>query len=545
MTRQALVDARAAFARSDWSAAYTLFVSADATDALGPEDLERMATAAYLIGEDGASIDARTRAHTAFLEGGDNRAAARTAFWLGFTMMEKSQHRAQATGWLARSRRLVEELNEPCLEEGWLLCASARQRAATQEFAAAHEAFTRAAGIGARFGDRDLLAMARHGQGRALVMMNRVAEGLALLDEVMVSVTGGETGPIVTGVVYCSVISACTDVFDLRRAHEWTEALQRWCSSQPDLVPFRGYCLIHRSELMQLHGAWADALVEAQRACERLTRRPSQPEAGASYYQLAELHRVRGEFDKAGEAYRLASQAGRRPMPGLALMRLSQGEAEAAETAIRLALQESRDRRSRIVLLGAAVEILIARNDVASARAASEELTQLAGSSEVPFLCATCSQARGSVALAEGQPLAAAESLRAAAAAWQELDAPYDLARCRVLIALAYRQLADLEGAQLELDAAVEVFERLGASYDAARVASMSQEQAPALPDRLTGREVEVLRLIATGATNRVIATRLSISEKTVARHVSNIFTKLDLSSRAAATAYAYDHHLV
>ncbi len=542
---QSLLDARAAFAKSRWSEAYSSFVAAEAEAALSPEDLEQVATAAFLIGEEEASIQARTRAHAAFLERGGTRGAARSAFWLGFTMFDKPQQRAQASGWLARARRLVDERGEPCVEEGWLLCAAGRQRAGAQDFDAAHDAFTRAADIGSRFGDRDLVAMARHGQGRALVMRNRVAEGLALLDEVMLSVTGGETGPIVAGIIYCSVITACSDVFDLRRANEWTDALERWCASHPELVPFRGECLIRRSELMQMHGDWEEALAEAQRACAPLTVPSSIPTAGASFYQLAELHRLRGEFDKADEAYRMASQAGRRPVPGLALLRLSQGQAEAAESAIRLALQEARDRRSRIVLLGAAVEILIARNDVASARAASEELGQLAGSFEMPFLCATCTQARGSVALAEGHPLAAAESLREAAAAWQELGAPYELARCRVLLALAYRDLGDVEGAQLELDAAAEVFERLRAAHDVARVASLRRAQAPATSDRLTGREIEVLRLIATGATNRAIASSLSISEKTVARHVSNIFTKLDLSSRAAATAYAYDHDLV
>lgn len=539
-----LLAARDAFARERWSDASTLFAAAGAAEALSPEDLERFATAAFLVGDDAASIDARTRAHSAFLERGDHRAAARTAFWLGFTMFERPQQRAQAGGWLARARRILDEVKEPCVEGGWLLCASGRQSAFSQDFSAAHEAFTRAAALGAQFGDPDLVAMARHGQGRSLVMMNRAAEGLALFDEVMVSVTGGETGPIVSGAVYCSVISACSDIFDLGRAQEWTDALQRWCESHPDLVAFRGDCLIRRSELMQLHGAWKESLSEARRACERLASHGPQPLLGAAYYQLAELHRVRGEFEKADEAYRVAGQAGRRPNPGVALLRLGQGQAEAAETAIRVALQEPHDRRSRIFILAAAVEILLARNDIASARAASEELTRVAGSFEVPFLCARCMQAQGAVALADGKPMEAAESLRDAARAWRELDAPYELARCRVLLATAYRELGDVEGAQLELDAAAEVFERLGAAHDLERIAS-ARPGAPATSAPLTGREVEVLRLVATGATNRAIAERLTISEKTVARHVSNIFTKLDLSSRAAATAYAYDHKLI
>ncbi|HKV43836.1 MAG TPA: LuxR C-terminal-related transcriptional regulator [bacterium] len=512
---------------------------------LDPDDLDRLATAAYLIGEDVVSVQTRTRAHAGFLERGETIRAARSAFWLAFTIFDRPSQRAQAAGWLARAQRLIDDVKEPCVEQGWLLCASARQRAAAGDIASAHAAFTQAAEIGARFGNSDLMALARHGQGRALLAMNQTTAGLALLDEVMVAVTGGEVAPMVAGAVYCSVITACHDLFDLRRAQEWTTALQGWCASHPDVVPFRGYCLIRRSELMQLHGAWQDAFSEARRACERLTDPPSQPEAGAAYYQVAELHRLRGEFAKADEAYRLASQAGGKPHPGLALLRLSQGQIDAADAAIRLALQETRGGRARILLLCAGVEIMLARNDVTGARASSDELVRLAGRLDLPFLRAVSSQARGAVALAEGQPLSALESLRAAWVAWQELDAPYELAQIRVLIGLAYRQLGDGEGAHLEFEAAHEAFKKLGATPAAARVAAFTAQASPPESTGLTGREIEVLRLVATGVTNRTIAARLGISEKTVARHVSNIFTKLDLSSRAAATAYAYEHNLL
>jgi len=431
------------------------------------------------------------------------------------------------------------------VEEGWLLCGSARQRVAAGDLAAAQAAFAQAAEIGDRFGDRDLTALARHGQGRTLLAMNDTAAGLTLLDEVMVAVAGGEVAPIVTGAVYCSVITACHDLFDLRRAQEWTTALEGWCAAHPDVVPFRGYCLIHRSELMRLHGAWQSAFSEAQRACERLTDPPAQPEAGAAYYQIAELHRLRGEFAKAEDAYRLTSQAGHNPHPGLALLRLSQGQLDAATAAVRLALQEARDRRARVLLLRAGVEIMLADNDVAGAAAACDELVRVAEELGVPFPRAVSSHARGAVALAEGQPFPALECLRAACAAWQELDAPYELAQSRVLIGLAYRLLGDDDGAQLELEAAQETFEKLGAAPAAARVAALTAQASPKAGMGLTGREIEVLRLVATGAKNKSIAGRLRISEKTVARHVSNIFTKLDLPSRAAATAYAYKHKLL
>jgi DNA-binding CsgD family transcriptional regulator len=536
---------RTAFEGGAWSESYRLLSASDARAPLDPADLDRLATAAYLIGEDAASLQARTRAHAGFLERGEPVRAARSALWLAFALFDKSRQRAQAAGWLARAQRLLDDVKEPCVEEGWLLCGSARQRVAAGDIASAHAAFIQAAEIGSRFGDVDLTALARHGQGRTLLAMNDTARGVALLDEVMVAVTGGEVAPIVAGAVYCSVITACHDLFDLRRAQEWTTALEGWCAAHPDVVPFRGYCLIHRSELMRLHGAWQAAFSEAQRACDRLTDPPAQPEAGAAYYQIAELHRLRGEFAKADEAYRLASQAGRNPHPGLALLRSSQGQADAACASIRLALQETRDQRARVLLLCAAVEIMLAGNDVSGAREACDELVRIAEQLDVPFPRAVSSQARGAVALAEGQPSPALECLRAACAEWHELDAPYELAQSRVLIGLAYRLLGDDDGAQLELEAAQEVFEKLGAVPAAARVAALTAPASPSAGTGLTGREIEVLRLVATGAKNRTIAGRLRISEKTVARHVSNIFTKLDLSSRAAATAYAYKHKLL
>jgi DNA-binding CsgD family transcriptional regulator len=542
-----LEEGRAAFERGAWSESYRLLAVADAQTPLDPADLDRLAMAAYLIGKDVDCVQALTKAHAGFLERGEAVRAARSALWLAFTLLDKSRQRAQAAGWLARAQRLLDDVKEPCVEEGWLLCGSARQRAATGDVAAAHAAFTQAAEIGARFGDVDLTALARHGQGRTLVAMNDTATGLALLDEVMVAVTGGEIGPIIAGAVYCSVISACHDLFDLRRAQEWTTALEGWCAAHPDVVPFRGHCLVYRSELMRLHGAWQAAFSEAQRACDRLTDPPARPEAGAAYYQIAELHRLRGEFAQADEAYRLASQAGRNPQPGLALLRSSQGQADAACASIRLALQEARDLRARVLLLRAAVEVMLAGNDIAGASEACNELVRIAGPLDVPFPRAVSSHAKGAIALAEGQPMPALEHLRAAIAAWHELDAPYELAQSRVLIGLAYRLLGDDDGAQLELEAAQDTFERLGAAPAAAQAAALTAQSPVShrAGSGLTGREIEVLRLVATGAKNRTIAGRLRISEKTVARHVSNIFTKLDLSSRAAATAYAYRHKLI
>jgi len=328
------------------------------------------------------------------------------------------------------------------------------------------------------------------------------------------------------------------------RAREWTAALAAWCDAQPDLVPFNGTCLVHRAELLQIGGAWEDAIEEARRASARVSRIDLQT-AGESAYQQAEVYRLRGYFAAAERAYREAGERGRDVQPGLALLRLAQGQVEAAASAIRHELQQRRNPALRAETLRAAVEILLEAKDAPAARAAAEELTRTANAVDAPFLRASSCAASGAVAFAEDDATGAIGMLRDACAIWRELEAPYEIARVRELTGLTYRKLGDDEGAQLEFEAAAESFERLGARPDATRLASRITQPSSELRGPLTGREVEVLRLIAAGKTNRAIATELAISEKTVARHVSNILTKLDLPSRSAATAYAYSRNLL
>ena len=540
----ALARGRDAFARQAWSEACRQLMTADNETPLEPEDLDSLATAAFLVGEDTVCIDALTRAHQGFLERGHPIRAARCAVWLSFAMFERPALQSQATGWVARARRLFDECATDCAECGFLLCAEAFMRVRANDPAGAGALFAQAVDVGTRFKDRDVLALARQGQGRVLLFQNKTGEGFAMLDEVMVSVTCGEVHPIISGVVYCSVLSACHDLFDLRRAKEWTTALTAWCEAHPDML-FRGECLVRRSEMLQLQGAWDEALAEAEHACARLDARSHPRDAVTSPYRAAELHRLRGEFQKSEELYRRASQAGRTPHPGLALLRLAQGQVDAAAVAIRHELEQRRSPGSRAETLRAAGEILLAAKDTAAARNAAEELSRIARAINAPFLNASSAAAAGAVALAEGDAASAVAQLRDACAIWRELEAPYELARAREVTGLAFRQLGDEEGGQLELEAASETYERLGARPDAARVASLATTSSPDVHGPLTGREVEVLRLIAAGKTNRAIATELTISEKTVARHVSNILTKLDLPSRSAATAYAYSRNLV
>ena len=532
---------RDAFERGAWGDACAQLFAADAEDPLDLEDLERLAVAAYLVGRDEDSVEAWTRAHHECAGRGDAARAARCAFWLAFGLLNKGDL-ARGGGWVDRAQRLLDDAGLDCVEQGYLRYPIALRAIFQGDGAAAHAAFIEAAEIGDRFDDPELVTLARVGVGRCLIYMGEIAQGVGLLDEAMVAVTAREVSPIAVGDVYCTVIEACQELFDLRRVHEWTAALSHWCESQPDLVLYRGQCLVHRSEIMLLHGTWPDAMEEAVRACERLT---DEPAVGGAFYQRAELHRLRGEFNEAETAYRRANELGREPQPGLALLRLAQGQVGAAEAAIRRVLDEAQDPGSRARVLGPYVEIVLDAGDAAAARAAADELSSIAAEMDAPFLRALAARCSGAVLLAEGNARAALGALRQAWAGWRKLDAPYEATRVRVLIGLACRALGDDDGAEMEFDAARSAFLQLDAAPELVRVEALCGIASAPTAGGLTAREVQVLASVATGKTNRAIADDLFISEKTVARHVSNIFTKLGLASRSAATAYAYEHDLV
>jgi DNA-binding CsgD family transcriptional regulator len=535
---------RESYARRAWMDAYRSLSQADQAAPLEPEDLELLATAAFMLGRDDDCLSSLERAHHAYLDAGEAMRAVRCAFWLVINLALGGEM-SRATGWLGRAQRLVERDGGDCVERGYLLVPIMLRHEAAGDWEAAYAAAADAAEIGERFGDADLLALAIHEQGCALIQQERVEEGLGLLDEAMVAVIAGELSPIITGIVYCSVIMGCQEVYALRRAQEWTVALTRWCEEQPAMVAFSGRCLVHRAEIMELHGAWREALEEARRAHQRCVQGKNQSAAAQAFYRQAEVHRLQGRFSAAEEAYRDASRCGCEPQPGLALLRLAQGNDDAAAAAIRRAVGETTEPLKRARLLPAYVEIMLAVGDVQEAHNACRELEEISARYESGMLGAMSAHAEGAVDLAQGDTRAALLALRQAWQMWQELEVPYEAARVRVLLGLACRTLGDDDTAALELEAARDVFARLGAAPDLARADSLTRRAASVDARGLTPRELQVLRLLAAGRTNKAIAAELVLSERTVDRHVSNIFTKLGVSSRTAATAYAYKQQLV
>jgi ATP/maltotriose-dependent transcriptional regulator MalT len=439
---------------------------------------------------------------------------------------------------------VVEEQSEDCLEHGYLLGFAGMQRMFEGEPEAALSIFGQAAEISRRYTDLDCLTLSQLGEGQALIALGKAAEGSALLDEAMVAVTSEASSPIVTGFVYCAAIALCHQLFDLRRAREWTGALTEWCAAHPELVPYRGQCLVHRAELFQHQGAWQEAMDEVRLACDRLSKPTPQPALGAALYLRGELHRLLGELSEAEDAYRSASARGHEPQPGFALLLLARGHIDAAVVAIRRAVEQTPDPGPRTGLQAAHVEIALAAGISPEARTAADDLAEVAIRLDSPYLDAISARALGAVLLHEHDAAGACRMLAEALSGFTHLDARYEAARAQILLARAYRELGDVATCELELAAARATLEAIGAHPDVARVDKLRCNSAPAGPGGLTERELEVLRLVAEGKTNDEIASALVVSKHTVRRHLQNIFAKLGVTSRSAATAYAFRHDL-
>lgn len=528
--------ARSALDRREWGHAYRLLSERAGAGPLSVDELDWLATAAYLTGRDEEAFDRWAEAHRAALGAGDAERAVRLGFRISSGMGFKGDI-GRASGWVARIQRVLEGVAIDCVEQGYLelgRCFGAMFE--TGNIPGAREFAARAAKIADRFADVELRTVARLFEGRCVISMGDIAEGLAMLDEAMVAVEMEEVSPIMVGDAYCIVIDACHELFDVRRCEVWSAAFVAWCDAQPDLVLYRGHCLLHQAELLQLHGRWADGVAFARDACRRLSEPLNLFAVGGAHYVQAELHRLRGEFAEAEEAYERAHQAGCDPHPGLALLRLAQGQGDVAAAAVRRALAQSESPMGRARILSPSIEILLAAGDVSAADAAQQELAALAGELSSRLLDAQSYQMGGAVLLALGDGAGALAVLRRALSGWSELDAPYDAARTRLLIAAACDALGDDEGARMERTSAQAALDQLGSGAG-------SSVPRP-LPGGLSAREAEVLVLVARGRTNRAIAEELFISEKTVTSHLTHVFTKLGVTSRTAASAFAYEHGL-
>ena len=504
-----------------------------------PAELERLADAAWWVGQLEESVALRQRAYAGFAAAGDGPSAAGIAVRLCFEHFQRNEP-SIGMGWLMRAERDVRDVPE-CVQQGYVAMARGFAAQGVGDLDAALQLAQRATEIGQRFGDRDLIAMSVHAQGRVSIKLGRVAEGMALLDEAMTSVIAGELGPHFTGIIYCSVLEACLDIADVGRAGEWSDASMAWCATLPPEAPFTAFCRINRAQVATLRGAWSEAEAESSIVTGSVAYEPIA--AARAFYETGEIRRRIGNVAGAEECFARAREIGFDPQPGLALLRSSQGKADAALSALRRAADDetgSVSRRAR--LLAALVDIAILTGELAAGRAAADELELIVAGSEVPALGAAAAAARGAVLLADGDVPGAIERLRHACTIWQELKLPYEAALARRAYGIALKAAGD-DDAELELCSALSAFERLGAAPDAATVRELLTEPTE-LPSGLTAREVEVLRLVATGKTNRDIAADLVISEHTVARHLQNIFAKLDIGSRAAATAFAFEHGL-
>lgn len=543
-TETGIDEGRSAFREHRWTDASRSYADADRRGGLPAADLERLATAEILTGNTAAGLETLTRAHEEYLIVGDITGAMRCAVWLGMHLLNLGET-ARSAGWFARGKTLVDELDEPGPVAGLLLFPVALGKLYGGDATGALQLFTEAGSFARNFQDRDLAALALLGTGQATLMLGHAEEGLGMFDEAMVAVTAGELSPVPSGIIYCAVIGNCHLAFDLERALQWTVALDRWCRARPDMVAFSGQCQSHRAELFRLHGAWEEAL-KAAAAAQGLAARGDPQALFGGFYQQGEVERLAGKLDAAEECYRQAARSGWEPQPGLALLLLARGEARQAQSMIRRAAGVA-DAATRCHLLPALVEIELAAGDPGAARRGADELETIAGEYPKPMLQAVAGQADGAVRLAEGDASGASQSLREAWRVWQKLGVPYEAARCRALTGRACRDLGDEPSALMDFEAAHAEFLELGAAPAAAWAASLMRAGAGEMAGTagpLTPRENEVLRLVASGRGNRAIAAELYLSEKTVARHISNIFLKLGLSSRAAATSYAYEHGL-
>jgi ATP/maltotriose-dependent transcriptional regulator MalT len=532
--------AREALAHHDWRACYDAVDGVSVEQPLGEaERLDLLADAAWWLGRIEQSIQARQSAHRLYESLGESRRAAMCAVWLYQDHCLRGRP-AAAAGWLQRARRALDG-DTGCAEYGALVLREAELAHGAGRLDDAAEMAEQARKLGRALGSADLEAEALQTAGRVLIDAGRPATGLAHLDEAMLLAVEGRLGPYATGKVYCSLISACEELGDLSRAAEWTEATMTWAAQHPFAI-FPGICRVHRAVVLERQGALEHAEREATRACAELLD-SHLPNAVAAYAEVGDIRRRLGELDRAEEAFARAEELCGRACAGTALLRLAQGRLDEARRIIAGCLADEPPLRlSRARLLPAAVQVAVAADDLDGAGVAVGELDSIAQQFDTPMLHALASLARGRLQLAQGDPTSAAATLQRAVRQWQELQVPYEVATASTLLGQAQRETGDDGAAKQSFSTARALFGQIGVRLDARAIDAARPTKRPG---GLTEREVEVLRLIVDGRSNKEIAAELHLSAKTGSRHLTNIFNKIGVSSRAAATAFAFEHRLV
>jgi len=534
-----LTPVRDALARHDWQVAFDAATAVAVDDpALDAERGDLLADAAWWLGRLDDCIAAREHAYRTYDELGDDRRAGQCAVWL-WEHYAITARPANASAWLRRARRALEGQTE-CIEYGALLLREAETAHGAGELDRADALATEAITLARSLRSPDLEAEALQAKGRVLIDRGDVAEGMGHLDEAMLFAVEGRLRPFSTGKVYCSLIGACEQLGDYDRAAEWTEATTRWADQHPFAI-FPGICRVHRALVLKRRGSLEEAEREAARACEELAHSHIS-NSGAAYAEVGDIRRRLGQLDEAEAAFARGQEITGRPCAAVALLRLAQGRVDAAQTIIARCLTETSTPLSRANLLPLQAHIAIAAGDLDAAAEALAELDTIVAAFDNPEHGAAARSTRGRLELACGDTEAACATVGQAIEQWLGLGVPYEVATARTMLGQALRERGDDAAAAESFAAAAKLFDQIGARLDAHLLAA---ESTPVLPAGLTGREVEVLQLVAAGLTNNEIASELFLSAKTVSRHLSNIFTKIGVTSRAGATAFAFEHGLV
>ncbi len=531
-----LLAARAASACHDWQQARAGFLALRARGPLAASDMEALAEAAWWEGAIDESLSAYEEAYRLYLHGDlpEPRPAAMLAMDIGFSWLLRGEE-AMGSGWLSRANRLLDGLPE-CAEHGYLRSFELEAAAAEGDFETAIAVARSLAAFAERFGDETLCAYALVSEGIARIKQGDVAHGLAVLDEAMLPVVAGRVRPAFVGNIYCQLMAVCHELADVRRAQQWTDATARWCAGFSNAVMFLGICRVHRAQLLQVRGEWARAEAEIELVCSELAAM-NIIAVGLALYELGEIRRLRGDLDGAEQAYGEAHQRGCDPQPGLALAWSARGRHREALDALLAAEAATTQRLTKTRLWEAVVDVALETGDLAIARRACDELQAAAETYASSGLLAAAALAQGRVQFAEGASEEALHWLTTARQRWQQLGAPMRVAQTRTLLSKVHLALGNEQAAALEAAAAHAELADLGVARGRAR--------ADVPSSGLTARESEVLELVARGLSNRAVAEQLVLSEKTVARHLANLYLKLGVNSRTAAAAYAHAHGLV